>query len=102
MYGNHCVHAGINGQDDQQDWALSNFNTATNEMPLDHTTGSPGGHYGLLWANGSTHVGDTAWLLSKAIVPVASDSGCNVRFYYYIFGTNNHRIDVKVRQAGIR
>ena len=88
---------GVNGAEDQFDWQLFDSQSEHLEMPLDHTTGAPSGHYVYFWANENTHIGDTAWLISHPIAGVTGDNTCNVRFYYYIYGTSNHRIDIKLR-----
>ena len=90
---------GLNGVDDQWDWQLSDSQSPHAEMPLDHTTGSPTGHYAFLWANQNTHAGDTAWLISHALAGVQQngDSVCHVRFYYYIYGSSSHSLGVQIR-----
>ena len=88
---------GTNGVDDQLDWALSSSLARESNMPLDHTTGAITGHYGLLWASATTSVGDSAWLVSRPIAGISSLTPCSVRFYYYIYGSSNHRISVGFR-----
>lgn len=67
---------------------------ADSSLPAtDHTTQMPSGHY--LFAQ-STHAGDTAWLVLRPFAATAGKN-CQIRLYYYIYGSSVHQLNIKYR-----
>ncbi|PVD33985.1 hypothetical protein C0Q70_05247 [Pomacea canaliculata] len=88
---------GLTKVDDQQDWSLYKGNSTPGLPTMDHTTGTHYGQYIYLWASNRTKFGDTAWLVSTPFQASTSDKPCSLHFFYYIYGSNGHQINIMYR-----
>ncbi|XP_025084913.1 MAM and LDL-receptor class A domain-containing protein 2-like [Pomacea canaliculata] len=60
----------------------------------DHTTGKSSGHF--LFAR-SHNPGDTAWLISRPFGATAGQCTCQMKLFFYIFGSNIHHLSILYR-----
>ena len=62
--------------------------------PFDHTRFNNTGHY--LYSRPFDY-GVDAWFISPVLKPTTSSASCRLLFYYYIYGLNENKIEIYVR-----
>jgi hypothetical protein len=94
-----AFYQGRDGTDDDFDWTRKNGSTPSFDTgpDTDHTLSTNEGHYIHIESSDPRIEKDKAWLLSRVFKATHKKTGCNMRFYYHMFGEQVDRLAVYVR-----